>query len=198
MHSIAHNIVAVAVVIVTAAPLASVSASPSILQDPLLGLRYEVATTRFEPMPADLAAKCSVLAGSENMGGVWFVYARARDATGKSYYLVNGYEIRRRPAPPDLPKYETGGFGMLVSVQGDQCALIDADARQVFDDRIFDEELPQDVLQRLATDFAARLAAAFGGVDRLGAELMSQRVDLDALPIELRNAFRGLRQSRRK
>jgi len=168
-------------------------AQPRFLQDPLLGLRYEPAKVRFEPVPSQVMSKCAVLSGNEHIHGVWFVFAVAGDATGQIFYLVNGYEIRSRPEPPNFPKYSAGGYGLLLVVKAHECRLIDADARQSFDDRIFDEEFPQDIVQRLANDFSARMKKAFGGGDQLGVEIVNQRIDLDALPVELKSSLRNLR-----
>src|SRR4051812_27739393 len=40
---------------------------PTTLRVPVLGLRYDLATTRFEPLPANLLGLCATLASDENM-----------------------------------------------------------------------------------------------------------------------------------
>lgn len=193
MCSIVRKQFIAAIVLCVASAAIHAHAAPRFLRDPLLGLQYAPSKARFEPVPPCVLSRCRGLAGDEYMRGVWFVFARADDATGRIFYLINGYEIRSRPEPPDFPRYETGGYGLIVMVRQDQCEVIDADARQSFDDRLFTEELPQDILQRLATDFAVRLKKAFGGKEKLRIEIVNQHIDLDALPEELRASLRDLR-----
>ena len=50
--------------------------------------------------------------------------------------------------------------------------------------------MPDRVLKALAADLAARTVKAFGDPDRLRAELKAQRVDFNALPSELQEAFK--------
>lgn len=183
-----------AVMILIACPATWGNETPQFLSDPLLGLRYKLAQVQFEPVSAGLGAACPMLAGSERMDGVWFIYARALDAAGKTYYVIDGYEIRRRPAPPDFPRYEGGGFGMIIGQTHDRCEVIESDARQVFQDRVFEEALPQHVMQRLAVDYVSRLRKAFGGTDKLNAEIARQRVELDSLSEELSYALRVVRR----
>jgi len=193
MSSIAlKRFIAVALLLITARPFFA-QAQPRLLQDPLIGLRYEPAKIHFEPVPPRVVSKCEALSGNEHIRGVWFVFGLAGDASGRTFYLVNGYEIRSRPEPPDFPKYSAGGYGLLLVVSGRECQLIDADARQSFTDRLFDEELPQDIVQRLANDFSTRMKKAFGGANRLRVEITNQRIDLDALPEEIKASLRDLR-----
>lgn len=112
---------------------------------------------------------------------------------GRIFYLLHGYEIRNNPEPPHFPKYSTGGHGLIVMVRGPACLIIDNDARETFRSPVFNDEYPQDIHQRLAIDFAARLSAAFGGKKKRRIELLNQYVDLDTLPQVLRYAFRTLR-----
>lgn len=188
MRSIAYNLVNALLLLAICATASA--APPHVLQDPLLGLLHDPSTVRFESAPASLLAQCPFLAGSDSVKSVWFVYARTVDASGRTFYLLNGYEIRLQPSPPEIPQYEPGVYGILVVKSQDRCSLIDADARRYFSERIFDDELPQDALQRLSVDFASRMSKAFGGERRLKAEMRNQRVDPDTLPEELRRAFR--------
>jgi hypothetical protein len=50
--------------------------------------------------------------------------------------------------------------------------------------------VPDRVLKDLARDLAAQTVKAFGGPDRLRAEIKSQRIDFDALSPELQEAFK--------
>jgi hypothetical protein len=93
---------------------------------------------------------------------VWFVFAKASFASGRTYYLLNGYDVDSKPASADQ-QYTAGGSGFILGVNGDKCEVLDGDARQLFSARVFDDEFPFDMMQRLAADFAARLAKAYGG-----------------------------------
>ena len=166
---------------------------PRILHDPLLELGYEQAKIRFEPLPLQAIAGCDTLSDNEYSVGVHFVFAKASDNSGRIFYLLHGYEIRNNPEPPHSPKYSTGGHGLIVMVRGPECLVIDNDARETFRSPVFNDEYPQDIHQRLAIDFAARLSSAFGGKEKLRAQILKQRVDLDTLPHELRHTFRDLR-----
>ena len=166
--------------------------SPRMLQEPVLGLQYEREKVKFEPLSRSVASQCDALNDNENIKGVWFVFARASDASGRAYYLLNGYSIRKRPNPPDYPKYTAGGSGFILGVDGKKCEVLEADARQLFKDRIFDDEFPFDMMQKLAVDFAARLSKAYGGSDRLRMEISKQRIDLNKQPDEIRYALKEL------
>lgn len=193
MLSTALNRLVALGLILMAGPVFATQDAPRFLRDPLLGVRYETAKVKFEPVPAALTGACPMLAGSERMDGVWFIYARVPDAAGKTYYVIDGYEIRRRPEPPELPRYEGEGFGMIIGQTHSQCEVIEADARQVFQDRVFEEGLPHHVMKRLADDYVSRMREAFGGADRLDAELRRQRIELHSLPEELSHALRDVR-----
>ena len=166
---------------------------PRILRDPLLELGYEQAKARFKPLPLQALAGCATLSDNEYSVGVHFVFARTGDTAGRLFYLLHGYKIQNNHEPPHFSKYSTGGHGLIVMVRGLECLIIDNDARETFRSPIFDDEYPQDIHRRLALDFAARLSSAFGGKEKLRAQILKQRVDLDMLPDELRHAFRDLR-----
>ncbi len=196
MSSIAlKHFVALAMFLIAGGPFfAQAQAQPRFLQDPLIGLRYEPTKIHFEPVPQQVVSKCEDLSRNQHTRGVWFVFGLAGDATGRTFYLVNGYEIRSKPEPPDFPRYSAGGYGLLLVVNGHECQLIDADARQSFADRLFDEELPQHIVQKLANNFATRMKNAFGGAYKLRVEITNQRIDLDALPEEIKASLRDLRE----
>lgn len=194
MPSIAISRLIAAAMILTACPSTWGNETPQFLTDPLVGLRYKLAQVQFEPVSPGLAAACPMLAGSKRMDGVWFIYARAPDAAGKTYYVIDGYEVRHRPPPPDLPRYEGSGFGMIIGQTHDRCEVMESDARQVFQDRVFEEALPQHVMKRLADDYVSRMRKAFGGADKLTAEIARQRVKLDSLPEELSHALKDIRR----
>lgn len=157
---------------------------PAILKEPILGLRYEVTKTKFEPMPSNEASKCQ---SNENLTSVWFVYGKYTDNSSRTYYVTGGYDIWKNPEP-NQQKYEADEYGGIFYISGDECIYID-EARQTFIDRVFNEEMSPHVLQALASDAAARLVRAYGGADRLRREVRHQKVDIKALPTELRKAL---------
>jgi hypothetical protein len=162
-------------------------APPRIVQEPVFGLRLASAGIRLDALPEDVRSKCSELADDDKWAGRLWVYARADDA-GATYYVVGGYFERRNPAPGEA-RFELDERGGVISIDGAECTAY-GPARKVFDVRAFNE-IPQSILQRLAADLGVRLARAFGGPDRLRAELRNQRIDPDPLPAELRQAFKS-------
>lgn len=160
---------------------------PRDLQEPVLGLRFPLASAKLDALPDDVRNKCSELADNENWKGRLWVYATAHDAGG-TYYVVGGYYERPKREPSES-RYYLDTSGAVFQIVGNQCTGYGG-GREVFDARYF-EETPQPLLQRLADDLASRLARAFGGPDRLRDELRNQRIDPDTLPAELHEAFKG-------
>ena len=70
------------------------------------------------------------------------------------------------------------------------CQAIDP-PRDVFDEPESSKALTPSILKELAADVVRRLERAFGGPERLKLELDNQRVNLDALPPELRDAMKS-------
>lgn len=187
MHSIAVKHIVTAALFACNSNVLAAERVPRILNEPVLGLRYQTSHVKFDPLPVHALANCETMKDSENSDGIWFIHAQATDSSGRTYYVSGGYEIRKDALKP--PKYETGGLGAVFFTDRGACTYIDT-ARQVFEDRLFDEELPAAVLESLAADVARRLVKAFGGPDRLRAELRNQHVDKDALPPELLAALK--------
>jgi hypothetical protein len=158
---------------------------PRILTEPVLGLRYETSRVKFDPLPPPALANCETMRDNEYGEGVWFIYAQASDSSGRTYYVSGGYEFHTDPPT----RYETGGHGAVFFTDRGSCTYIDT-ARDVFTDRLFDDELPESVLKALADDVAKRLVKAFGSADKLRTELRNQHVDKDALPPELLKALK--------
>jgi len=158
---------------------------PRFLQEPVLGLRLEVAGLKLDPLPEDVRAMCGQVADDERWTGRVWIVAKAKDAAA-TYYVLAGYFKRRHSGPGQSP-YDTDSQGGVYTVKGTKCG--GDPAREVFDVRDFNE-IPQPVLQQLANDLAARLAKAFGGANRLRAELQGQRIDFDQLSPELQVAFK--------
>lgn len=188
MPSIALSrcIVTVAFAIASSVALAK-QAPPRIMQEPVLGLRLDSAAPRQEALPEDVRSKCSELADDDRWIGRLWIYARA-DGAGITYYVVGGYFERRNPLPGQA-RFELDERGSVISIEGAGCTAY-GQAREVFDVRAFNET-PQPILQRLAADLVLRLARAFGGSDRLSAELRNQKIDVDPLPPELHQAFKS-------
>lgn len=166
----------------------SAQPGPRVLREPVFGLRYEPAKVRFDTLPAQVTVNCETMADNAQYESRWFIYGAARDSSGRQYYVAGGYTIRHNAKQPHL-RYEVEDLGLVFFTENETCTPIDS-ARQVFDDRLLDGDLPQHVLQRLAADVVRRLERAFGGGDRLRSELSNQRIDANALPPELREALR--------
>jgi hypothetical protein len=161
---------------------------PRVLQEPVLGLRYQASKVKFDPLPADVLAKCPTMADDENVQGRFWVYAFAQDA-GRDFYVVGGYGVHRNPEPPGYPRYVRYDLGSIFFLEGNRCTVL-GEAREVFDTGAF-EETSVSALRRLAANLADRLTRAFGGQDRLRAELQNQHVDPDELSPELQEAFKA-------
>lgn len=160
---------------------------PNVLREPVLGLRYEPANVNFDPLPDDAIANCETLQNDANRRAVWYLFARTTDASSRTYYIIGGYEISTH-IPPGRSKFDTDGLGVTLFTEGSQCTVIDT-ARQVFDDQLYDEEMPQQTLRALANNLAERLLRAYGNPDRLRRELRNQHVDQDTLPVELKESL---------
>jgi len=188
MHSIAlsRTLVTALAVLISCSALAA-EPGPRILTEPVLGLHYETVRVKFDPLPAHALANCDTMRDNEYGRGVWFIQARATDPSGRTYYISGGYEIRNE-APRHRP-YDTEGLGAVFFTDRGACTYIDT-ARQVFEDRLFNDELPEPVLKLLATDVAARLVKAYGSAAKLRTELRNQHIDKETLPPELLDALK--------
>lgn len=161
--------------------------SPRILSEPVLGLRYEAARVKFDPLPNHVLANCENLNDNEEWKSVWFIYAQAQDSSGRTYYATGGYDISKKP--PHKPQFTTGDEGLIFFTDRGSCRTLEQ-VRQTFDARLFDDEITEPILKLLAADFAKRLERAFGGAAKLRAELRNQHIDKDALPPELLEALK--------
>lgn len=188
MHSIdlKRCISAAVLALASTSALAALS-SPRILSEPVLGLRYEVARVRFDPLPPEVIANCENMDGNDDWKSVWFIYAQATTPSGRTYYASGGYDIARRS--PGKPGFLTGDAGLIFFTDRGSCTRLEQ-VRDTFDARLFDEDITEPVLKLLAADYAKRLERAFGGKAKLRTEIRHQLVDEDALPIELREALK--------
>lgn len=163
---------------------------PTALRVPVVGVRYSIALASFAPLPDSVASLCPGLAPDENMRGIFWVYASAREGDA-AYYVVGGYGIRAKPVPPGFPRYELQDQGTVVKIRGQNCIVL-GDAREVFQARYF-EETPQRVLQALADDLIRRLSGALGGVTTMRAELRRQHINVGNISPEVSKAFAAKR-----
>jgi len=161
--------------------------SPRILSEPVLGLRYEAARVKFDPLPSHAHANCEYMVDSEDWESVWFIYAQATDASGRTYYATGGYDISRNSS--GKARFTTGDAGLIFFTDRGACITLEQ-VRDTFDARLFDDNMTEPVLKLLAADFAKRLERAFGGPAKLRSELRNQHIDKDALPPELFEALK--------
>lgn len=159
---------------------------PRIIQEPILGLRYEPAKVKFHRLPPEEFAKCGELVGDdEKWSSHFWIFALAQEA-GRTHYVVGGYYSRRYPVAGE-PSIELDEPGIAFSIEGKQCEVF-GQARELFK---LHEDTPAPLLRRLANDAAVRLVRGFGGPERLMAEVKNQRIDQDQLPLYLREAFQS-------
>lgn len=163
--------------------------APRILREPVLGLRYERARVKFDPMPRSVLAKCSELLSDELSKAIWYVHGQASDASGRTFYITGGYE-KMLDGRPIFRQFVTEERGKMFYSDTETCQYIDA-PRDVFDAPDFKMVLTPPILRQLAVDVVRRLERAFGGPEQLKTELRNQRVDLDVLPPDLREAMRA-------
>ncbi len=179
---------AVLFAISTTAAATSSDKPPRFLTVPVLGLRLPLERINLEPFPEHLRASCRQLERETFTSRVWIV-GSARDAS-KSYYVLTGY-FKRLNNEPDQRLYEFWDNGAVYTVTGNKCG--GDDAEETFDvrdpDADNDGNVPIPILKALAFDLAARTVKAFGGADRLRAEIKNQRIDFNKLSPELQAAF---------
>ncbi len=188
MHSIAlKRLVATVVLASTSYSALAELPSPRILTEPVLGLRYEAARVKFDPLPSQAIANCEYMVDSEDWRSVWFIYAQAQDPSGRIYYATGGYDIAKNL--PGKPQFTTGGAGLIFFTDRGTCKTLEQ-VRDTFDARLFDEDITEPVLKLLAADYAKRLERAFGGAAKLRAELRNQYIDRNELSPELLEALK--------
>jgi len=187
MHSIAPSCFLAAVFAVTTCSALAALPSPRILSEPVLGLRYEAARVKFDPVPRQVIASCENLADNDEWQNVWFIYAKAQDPSGRTYYATGGYDIAKNS--PGKPQFTTGGEGLIFFTDRGSCTTLEQ-VRQTFDARLFDDEITESALKLLAADYAKRLERAFGGAAKLRIELRNQHVAKEDLPQELLEALK--------
>lgn len=191
MPSIATNKIVAAILftVSTAAAAMGGEKPPRVLTVPVLGLRLPLDRLNLEEFPSELRVKCSQIEDEYRTSRVW-VFGRAKDAA-RTYYVLTGYTKRLHPEPGQR-LYEYWNDGVVFTVQGDKCG--GDGAEETFEthdpNADNDDNVPVPILRQLARDLAARTVRAFGGPDRLRAEIKSQRIDFNQLSPELQEAFK--------
>jgi hypothetical protein len=162
---------------------------PRFLTVPVLGLRLPIAHTTVEPFPEALRVRCWQLEDDIATSRVW-VFGHAKDAE-RTYYVLTGYFKRFHPLP-DQKRYEFWDNGGVFTVTSAKCGGDDAEETfDVHDPRAPDDgNVPIPMLKALAIDLAERTVKAFGGADRLRAEIKRQRIEFKRLSPELQDAFK--------
>jgi hypothetical protein len=174
----------------TTAAAANSDKPPHFLTVPVLGLRLPLDGIKLEPFPQDLLVTCGQLYDKEFFTSRVWIFGQARNA-GATYYILNGY-AKRLNKEPDQKFYEYWDHGSVFTVTGNKCGGDDAEETFEVHDTNADNtgNVPIPMLKALAFDFAARTVKAFGGADRLRAEIKAQRIDFNRLSPELQEAFR--------
>jgi hypothetical protein len=162
---------------------------PRFLTIPVLGLRLPLERIKLEPFPEELRVTCRQLEDEYSSSRVW-ILGRAKNAAS-TYYVLTGYS-KRLDRDPDQKLYEYWDNGAVYTVTGTKCGGDDAEETFEVHDPNADNDgnVPIPMLKALAVDFATRTVKAFGGADRLRAEIKAQRIDFNRLSPELQDAFR--------
>jgi len=163
---------------------------PRFLPVPALGLRVEIAGLTLATFPDDLRAECDQIADDGSYTARMWIFGRAKDAAS-SYYALSGY-FKRRKADSERRLYEVPDTGSVFTIRGVKCG--GDDARETFDARDPNADntgnVPIPILRELARDLAIQTVRAYGGPDKLRAEIKKQRIDFNQLSPELQEAFK--------
>jgi hypothetical protein len=189
--TVISRIAAAALFAISATASAAVSDKPPrFLTVPVLGLRLPLDRINLEPFPEDLRVKCPQLYDEELYTSRVWIFGRARDAA-RTYYVLTGY-FKRLNKASDRKLYEFWDNGAVYTVTDSKCG--GDDAAETFDVRDpnadNDGNVPIQILKVLAFDLAAKTVKAFGGPDKLRAEIRNQRIDFNQLSPELQEAFK--------
>jgi hypothetical protein len=174
----------------TMAAAANSDKPPRFLSVPVLGLRIPLDRIKLEPFPEDLRVNCPQLHDPELYTSRVWIFGQARNAAS-TYYVLSGYS-KRLNKEPDQKTYEYWDDGAVYSVTGTKCGGDGAEETFEVHDPNADNDgnVPIPMLKILALDMAARTVNAFGGADRLRAEIKAQRIDFNRLSPELQEAFK--------
>jgi hypothetical protein len=154
-------------------------ATPTMMDDPLLGLRYDTTKITFERLPAAIAKKAG-------LGALpYWIYARSEtgDAT---LYIVSGF-LRVEPDDPDSRDFSIEpDFGAVLRASRGKVEVLGVPDRLYGDDAI----VPAEAREPLLADAVKRYIAAWGGKDSLQAALQDFEQP-DVVPVSLREALRA-------
>lgn len=189
--TVINKLAAAALCVISATAAASSSDQPPrFLSVPVLGLHLPLDRLNLDTFPEELRAKCDQIANNDRYTAHMWVFGKAKDAAS-TYYILAGYYKWRNP-DPERRLYDVWDNGGVFTVGGGKCGGDDAtdtfDARDPNADN--DANVPIPILRELARDMAARTVRAFGGPDRLRAEIKNQRIDFNQLSPELQEAFK--------
>lgn len=161
--------------------------SPTVVQEPVFGIRYDIRQAHFDSLPREILARCVEYADTKHwtVSQMW-VYATAR--AGRATYYVIGGTLKRRDPQALESRYELDQLGGVISIVDSRCIGY-GQAREVFNVRNFDE-IPRHVLQALAADLAKRLVRGLGGEDNFRRLVRKQVASEQSLPPELGEAFK--------
>jgi hypothetical protein len=191
--TVINRLAAAALLAISATAAASSSDHPPrSLTVPVLGLRLPLDRINVDKFPDDLRATCDQIADDASYTGQVWIFGRAKDAAS-TYYILTGIFKRRSPDPAGERRlYENWDDGLVFTVKGNKCGGDDAaETFAVHDPNAEnDGNVPDPILRQLARDLAARTVRAFGGPDRLRAEIKNQRIDFNQLPSDLQEAFK--------
>jgi hypothetical protein len=154
-------------------------AVPSLMSDPLLGLRYDTTKIRFERVPAALAKKADL--GSLPQ----WIYARS-EADGSTLYVVSGFLRVESDDPGRSDSSIEPDFGAVVRTSGDKVDVLGVPDRLYGDDAIV---TPQE-LKPLLADAVRRYVAAWGSKQSLQTALDTFEQP-DVVPVSLREALQA-------
>ena len=153
--------------------------------DPILGLPFNPATTKFETVPKPIYDACGALRNTGFDRKMW-VFAEAVMFEPK-YFVVGGFFVKQRAARQKSDTWMTDPSGAIVRVTNSQCELVGA-ARDVFD--YPPPELPNSVLQTLAKDAACKYSHEYGGEHQLRNQMRKHKIDISAIESRaLKEAF---------
>jgi hypothetical protein len=163
---------------------------PRFLTVPVLGLRLPLERINLKPFPEDVRVNCPQLYDAELFTSRVWIFGQAKDAAS-TYYVLSGYS-KRINKEPDQKVFEFWDDGAVYTVTGTKCGGDGAEETfEVHDPNADDNgNVPIPMLKALAFDMAAQTVKAFGGPDRLRAEIKAQRIDYNRLSPELQEAFK--------
>jgi hypothetical protein len=137
--------------------------------DPIFGLHYNVASTEFEVLPADVYSSCKGLT-NEGWDRKMWIFAESGGSEPR-YVVVGGFFVKRASSGRMPATTEIDKAGAVVRLMNGRCDMIGA-ARDVFD--YPPPEMAASKLEELAKNAVCRYSRAFGSYHNF-MELMHRR-----------------------